>query len=382
MASIGTYIKVSLLFVSALLAGSCVDPYRPPAIADPDSYLVVDGFLTGDTGVSTIRLSRTQNLTEIGKPRMETKASVQAEGDNGNLYRFVDENDGTYTLAGGSLQFNQPYRVRIKTANGRDYLSDYVTIKQTPKIDSLSWQPQDQGVQFYVTTHDPANKTRYYRWEYEETWESYSAFISRIEYKAGRFYYRTVNTNRCWRGAKSTDILVATSAQLTQDVISQFPTLYVSATASNRLKDRYSLLVKQYALTEEAYEYWPNLKKNTEKLGTLFDPQPFQVIGNIHGVTDPNEPVIGYIGGYSVEEKRIFINQLTLPRWPVPTGYENCPPADTIPILGAPLKADNEGWEPINEIRDRSNRIVAYTMAPGNCVDCRFAGTNVKPNFW
>ncbi|WP_332369300.1 hypothetical protein [Spirosoma telluris] len=27
-----------------LLAGGCVDPYRPPEIASPASYLVVNGF--------------------------------------------------------------------------------------------------------------------------------------------------------------------------------------------------------------------------------------------------------------------------------------------------------------------------------------------------
>ncbi|WP_460673606.1 DUF4249 domain-containing protein [Larkinella ripae] len=377
---------VSLWFVVTALIGSCVDPYRPPAVSAPNTYLVVDGFLNG-AGVSTVRLSRTHNLSDGKKPPVETKASLKVEGEKGNSQTFVDKDDGSYTLAEGGLQFDQKYRLRIRTAAGREYLSDYVTIKRTPKIDSLTWRPQDGGVQFYVTTHDPDNKTKYYRWEYEETWEYYSAFYSRIKYENKKFDYRTDNINHCWSSGKSTGIFVSSSNQLTQDVINKFPLIFVSNASSNRLKIRYSLLVKQYALTDEAYEYWQNLRKNTENLGSLFDPQPFQTVGNLRGVTDPDEPVVGYLSGYSVEEKRIFVagNQLPI-TFRVPTMYEACV-EDTLPLVAtrekqSAFQAAELGSEPIDEILSLSGAVIGYRMSTAFCVDCRTAGTNVKPSFW
>ncbi|MFC5411315.1 DUF4249 domain-containing protein [Larkinella bovis] len=379
------YNWVGVLLLLVFVFDGCVDLYQPPEVSAPNTYLVVDGFLNG-AGTSTIRLSRTQNLAENRKPPVETNALVQVEAEQGGSQNFVDKGDGTYTLTDGGLQFGQNYRLRIKTANGRSYLSDYVTIKRTPKIDSLTWKPQREGVQFYVTTHDPTNSTKYYRWEYEETWEYYSAFYSQFEYLNREFVYRPENINHCWRTEKSTGISVGSSVKLTQDVINQLPLVFVSHSASNRLKVRYSLLVKQYALTNEAYEYWLNLKKNTESLGSLFDPQPFQTIGNIHGVTDPNEFVVGYLSGYSVEEKRLFVSPLELPSWRVPTGYEGCE-ADTFLLNPPPEEVGAEpmaeaGWLPIDAIISPQGIVYAYRLGPPDCVDCRLVGTNVKPSFW
>jgi hypothetical protein len=148
------YKWVGFLMIITALVGSCVDPYRPPEISAPNTYLVVDGFLNG-AGVSNIRLTRTQNLTDGKKITVETKATVKVEGEKGGSQTFVDKGDGTYTLADGGLQFGQKYRLSIKTLAGRSYQSDYVIIKKTPKIDEVSWKiVQNDGVQFYVSAHD------------------------------------------------------------------------------------------------------------------------------------------------------------------------------------------------------------------------------------
>ncbi len=38
----------------------------------------------------------------------------------------------------------------------------------------------------------------------------------------------------------------------------------------------------------DAYNFWTNLKRNTEQLGSLFDLQPFTELGNITCVNDPD----------------------------------------------------------------------------------------------
>ncbi|WP_221622263.1 DUF4249 domain-containing protein [Larkinella rosea] len=384
MVGIGNNV-IRVVLVVLFLAGSCVDPYRPPEISAPNKFLVVDGFLNG-LGISTVRLSRTQNLTENKKPPVETRAIVQVEDEKGTGHTFVDQGDGTYTLEQGRLQMGQTYRLKIQTAAGRNYASDYVTIKRTPPIDDLSWKAREDGVQFYVSTHDETNNTRYYRWEYEETWEYYSAYYSQFKYLKTQFLYREDNINHCWRTDKSNSVSVATSDKLSQDVIARFPLTFVSASASNRLKVRYSILVKQYALTAEAFDYWQNLKKNTEMLGSLFDPQPFQAAGNIHGITDPDEPVVGYLNSHSMEEKRVFIESSELPSWRIPNGYEACE-ADTYLLKPPPTEVSavamgEAGFIPIDAVLNSIGNVHGYRMASPACVDCRVVGTNVKPSFW
>ncbi|MEJ7664695.1 MAG: DUF4249 family protein [Hymenobacter sp.] len=95
--------------------------------------------------------------------------------------------------------------------------------KLTPPIDELPWAAEPSGVQIYVNTHDPTSATRYYRWEYQETWEFHSAFRSDVEYVNGQFQRRTEDISRCWRTENSTRISLTTSDKLTQDVIAKFP---------------------------------------------------------------------------------------------------------------------------------------------------------------
>ena len=97
---------------------------------------------------------------------------------------------------------------------------------------------------------------------------------------------------QCWNTNHSTDILLASSANLGQDVINKFPVITIP-NPDSRLNMKYSLLLEQYALTADAYKYWETIQKTSQQLGTLFDLQPAQLIGNIHSTSNPNEPVIG-----------------------------------------------------------------------------------------
>jgi len=158
------------------------------------------------------------------------------------------------------------------------------------------------------------------------------------------------------------------------------------------LRVRYSLLVKQYALTSEAYNYYTQLKQNTEQLGTIFDPQPSELTGNIHSLSDKNEPVIGYVTAGIVGEKRIFIDSSELPGWTAETPYGGCT-LDSLKYhrLG-PGTPGVEYFDvhdliytgyrtPIDEILGgyAAGGFMATTPA---CGDCTLRGTNKQPKFW
>ncbi len=155
--------------------------------------------------------------------------------------------------------------------------------------------------------------------------------------------------------------------------------LFIPA-SSPKLRIKYSLLVKQYAQSPEAYAYWQTLQKNTEQLGSLFDPLPSQAAGNLHCLTNPAEPVLGFLDGYSTEERRVFIDRpAELPLNAVVTGYEYCP-LDTIPKDRQPLSAflgPGGGYAAIANIGGGR-----YTATAVSCADCRAIGTTTKPAYW
>src|SRR5579863_9674789 len=206
---------------------NCRQVYNPPAIEAVNSYLVVDGFInTGPNTVTTFNINRTRNLgdsTTIGVPELNAKVSIL--DTHGTTYTLTDTaGTGVYKSSPLTLDVTGQYRIGITTADGRRYSSDAVPCKQTPPIDSIFWrQPGDFTA--YVSTHDPTNNTRYYRYDYSETWEHDANIISPWGVANGNLIVSdsTNQKTRCWTTDTSTNVLITSSAALSNDVINAFP---------------------------------------------------------------------------------------------------------------------------------------------------------------
>ena len=366
----------------ALWLGSCTDPYEPEVVSSPKSFLVVDGFINLQ-GVTTIRLSRTKNLGTAGTPPAETQAAVTIEDDAGTSHVLTEQTAGTYASPALSLAPGRQYRLRLHTAQGRQYASDLVIGKATPPIDQVTWTLGNQGVQIYLNSHDSNNNTRYYRWTYDETWEFYSAFNSYYEYVNGNIQRRKEDIYHCWASAASTSIRLGSTAKLDQDVVANFPLLLLPL-ESVKLRIKYSILISQHAQTPEEYAYWEKLQKNTESIGGLYDPLPTQLTGNVHCLDDASEPVIGYVGAATATEQRLFISNAELPFGAGETGesgYEGCSGSSfTVHPADLSFYFSNSSFLPLNTVAIGS--LLGYTGASADCTDCRRRGTNIKPSFW
>lgn len=371
--------KKSAVIFLLLCMLCCKDRYNPPVVSTNNSYLVVEGYING-SGVTTIRLSRTFKLADTAKVTVEANAQVRVESNGGASYTLVNRGAGIYELAQTNFNPAQQYRVRIVTTGNKEYMSDWVAYKATPVIDSVNWRRTGDGVQIYVNAHDDQNKTIYYRWDYDETWEYHSAYRTVLEYKNHVIVPRDPNINvfTCWQSQISSRILLGSSAKLVKDVISLSPVTAIPQ-GSWMLSVRYSIIVRQYALEEKAYQYWLNLQKNTESLGSIFDPLPSEISGNIHSTNNPTELVLGYISAGTIQNKRIFINNSDVTNWFYRDGCE---------LLFTPNNRDSleayfggGGYGPTEEAYLPSGAM-GYNYSTLGCLDCRLRGTNVRPSFW
>src|SRR6478736_8431972 len=301
--------KYYLIVLSFVLAIACKESYEPAAITIPRSYLVMDGFINSNRdSVTTITLSRTRNLTDstfASDPELNATVTIQGEG--GDSYNLRSRGNGFYSGTSMNINPASKYRLRIVTSSNIEYLSAYVPVQQSPAIDSVYWE-QNGDVNIYANTHDPQNKTRYYRWDYLETWEHHAYYETIYGLKDNLIFLvdSTNQTFKCWSTEPSHDIVLGTSIQLSQDIINKAKVGTIPQ-GSVKLGVRYSMLLKQYALTEQAFNYWQILQRNTQELGTLFDAQPSQLRGNLFCVSKPGEPAIGYVSVGTVSSKRIFI---------------------------------------------------------------------------
>ncbi|WP_210490420.1 DUF4249 domain-containing protein [Rufibacter aurantiacus] len=372
-------LKTAFYLLCLLFLAGCEEPYTPEVLESSNNLLVVSGFINSN-GPTTIQLSRTQNLSESSAPLKVTNATVAVEEENGEKFPLLETAAGTYSSSTLNLNPARKFRLYIKAA-GKEYASDYVVVQMTPAIDAVTWEAASDGLQIKVSTHDAQNSTRYYRWEYEETWEYQAFFHSVIEYVNKEFIDRTPDKmiNLCYRFNNSTSIQISNTVKLSQDVVSNFLLVKVPAN-SDKLDRKYSILVKQYAQTKESYEYWEALKKNTESLGSLFDPLPTQLTGNIQCLTTPSEPVIGFISISSVTEQRIFVTNAELPgKWRSPSPYCTF---DTV-LVGKEAEYFSSGSNvPIDRIYSNNMSLIGYAGASKPCVDCRVLGTTTKPAYW
>ena len=363
-----------LSWLTIYFVTGCIDPFSPPEVNSVEKYLVVDGFLNMSKDTSKIELRRTQNANEKMPPSPELGAKLTVEGEKGQIYQFVDKGNGLYILIPGVLDRNSKYRLNIITRAGRQYVSDYVTVSKTPPIDSVTYTLDKflNAMVIKVNTHDPSNSTRFYRWQFEDTYEYFAPYYSGLEVLGKELVSRRENINQCWKSGRSANIILGSTIKLSKDEIRDLP-INIVPVASNKLLTKYSILVKQYGLTQDAFEYWTSLAKTTQGTGSLFDPQPSQVTGNIKSKSNPKELVFGYFSAAVQQEQRIFM-QPRLGR------YEVCI-VDTLPVAC-------ESRE-IECVFSTSKLLITYwgetdvlAVSP-SCADCRIqGGTTKRPLFW
>lgn len=378
-------LKLLLGSLVVITGFECREEYVPAIVSSADSNLVVEAVLNAGAGPTSIRLSRTFKLDDTARLRGELNAVVVVEGKDNTTRLLNMTGDGIYTSSNLNLVLNTEYRLKITTANGKEYLSDYIMAKKTPPIDSLEFRQEEKGVQIYVNTHDDSNNTRYYRWDFDETWEIWSYYYSLFKYEndvvRNRLPAEDVFT--CWKYGSSNTIVLGSSAHLQSDHIFRAPVTFIpfdNNIGTEKLAVRYSILLRQYALDKRGYEFYEMMRKMTEGLGTIFDPQPSELRGNIHCTSDPRELVIGHVSVVTIEEKRFFISYSQLKDWRL---FQDCP---SFEIMNHPdsIRAAYEGGRSIySAIYFPSGGIAAYNVSAKPCVECPArGGFTTRPSYW
>jgi hypothetical protein len=388
------YTALIVAGVALLVYAGCKQPYILPASSTDVKILVVEGLINTGADSTIVHLSRTVNLTDTAKSTPELNATIQIESDGNAVYPLLEMGNGYYFAPPLNLNGTAKYRLKIITLNNKVYQSDFVQAKNAPPVDSVNYEVKSNGIEIYSATHDATNKSRYYRWDFQETWVIHAEYSSLLKalnhpkdtivYKDGADLHYT-----CWSSDASSTIVLNSSAKLSEDFIAHNPVAFVPSN-SEKLKTEYSILVRQYALTKEAFDYFQNLKLNTEQLGSIFDAQPSQLTGNVHSVSNPNEPVLGYVSAGTSTQKRLFIGNSSLPpQWDssIASPYTACG-LDSL-YFKNPKTGNNDvlllyqtGLVPVTAIFSLKRELIGYSASTPFCTDCTFRGSSIRPSYW
>lgn len=367
-------INIIFLFITLLFTG-CISQFIPQT-NESKELLIVEGLITDQPGTNSIILTKSMPLGQKSDANPVTGCVVIVSDDQGSKTEFSETSPGVYSAPsffhGVTGRF---YTLEIQTnaASGSlSYKSYPVEMQPVPPIDSIYYEKvavQEQSIstiekeacQIYLNTHDAKNLCKFYRWEYTETWQI------EIPY--------TVPNKICWLTSNSTAINVKSTSGFAENRVNKYPLDYIS-TVTDRLNQKYSILVKQFSLSEDEFAYWEKLQKMSEQVGGLYDMIPSSVPSNVYCTSYPNEMVLGYFSVSATTSKRIFIKD----NFKGLSNYYSADAciADTIHGGGSIQGLNTSVWILIDNFMP-PYRVITYSKG---CYDCTLRGTNIKPEFW
>jgi hypothetical protein len=390
-----------------LVIYTCIDPYNPK-LSGYESLLVVEGLITDERAPYEVRLSRSIQH-EDSVPKKITDADVFITDETGKIVHLENCGDGSYKT--DSAEFTgvagKTYVLHIVTIDGSEYKSDPVVMLPVPGIDKIYYEKDEEyadnqsemqeGIRIFVDAGSGSEDNQYLRWEYEETWK-----FKLVDYKRFNYINESVILpvdkvkEYCWRTVKSSVVLNGSFLPGQDDYIKKVPVCFVTSEKSDRLKIQYSILVKQYSISKEAYEFWNNLKQVNETNGTIFDKQPYPVISNITNVNNPREKVLGYFQVSAVKQERKYITRSELDELNLKWFQYECNrfvvSPDDYPSSFAPPMTWDQLYEMFLRTRDftfvepiydeTTHELAKLVFVQNYCSDCELTGFPEKPDWW
>ena len=367
----------------------------PTTTSYVEPEIVIQGrILTG--GKSVVYLTNTTPFNSNEEAPDILNAQVHIIGQNGfrsEAAEFVIEED-CYVIDTQALENNTHYAVEV-TVDGVTYQSEFQPLLVSPQIDEVTWRENENGVSIHVTTLAEKDEPRHFMWSFEEDWEIHAEVDMRGTDSIKPFYvkeqYPDLTETRnpylfCWMHDVSRNVLLHSTANLSENVIENMQ-LHEIGIENVRLSYIYSIQVKQWSLSDEAYNYYSILKRYTEEDEGLFTPVLSDYRGNITCTSHPDKRAHGYVLASNVTTKRIFIYEKDFKHMRSLYETPNCyarnwehdykPMGDMLATF--PWKSP---W--VFMARDGNPWDKDALMYTWYCVDCRqtIGATKKRPDFW
>ena len=378
--------NLQFLLVAIFLFVGCREPFEPEIENVQGGVLVVEGYLDSNGLESVLTISRTAPISGVESIIPEPGALVSLIGDSGQLFKLTELKDGKYIFQ-QDIPENQSYRLEILLRNGEKYFSDPITPIITPEILDAGFIRDEEGVEVFLNTqgNEVADD---FLWTYEETWifrpVIRTPYIYRNDTKVVELRKEEEKIDLCYKSEMNPDLLLETSSRFEDQVVFR-QTITEIPQGVERIMERYSILISQKAIDQQAVEFWETLKRNTDDIGSIFSPLPSVISGNLHLEGDDEQPVVGYVSLGVIKQTRIYINLQDVLPWSFNNPeFDDCYTSIEPIYIGTPQYFFDFGTGailPAVALMEQTT-VVAYYSSTRRCSDCTLYATRKKPDFW
>jgi hypothetical protein len=305
--------------LTGLFLYSCVRNVTVPVRTVPP-ILVVEGWITTDPPPYSINLSYSGNFTSTYQADIDsnqqfiTDARVTIEDDLGDSTSCTRSVNGTYLSSDSNFigTVGRTYTLKIYLSNGMIYLSKQEKIASVPPIDSVtlaydsSYIAEIRPTQIIVSvnTHDPPGIANYYRW-------TASGYITRKSWGVPCTFgsppcndpYSCTCSAFCEQLVNNNQINVLSDQFTDGNEITEQPVFYSPVYWFGY----HYIQIKQYSISQQAYLFWEQYLAQTNRTGSILDPLPAPLTGNIYNQADSNDIALGLFSASAAFTKKIII---------------------------------------------------------------------------
>jgi hypothetical protein len=282
-----------------------------------EPQIVVDGLITNEPGPYEVKLTYSSAYTEgtEGNNPPVSGALVILRDDTGHEEVLFEGRPGIYqTDPVFTGEIGRVYTLLINTAEGKLIESMPEEMLPVPEIDSIYYvfnpksEIQKQGHEVYVVVDDPADEKNYYRWK----WDGFYRFDMVSDMETRVCFKHEFDINR---------ISTITDRDFNGNKI-YMPVSFVEHFSN----DYYLIHIHQYSLTENAYKFWNALYEQGANVGSIFDPQPARIKGNLFYADDTEAAVHGFFGAsaHQLGYQYMNFNAGIRPEYPRSYGFKRC----------------------------------------------------------
>jgi len=411
------------VFALCVFMFSCIEEIPLETQTTFNEVLVIEGTITNELKHQTIKLSKSYRL-EAEESNLVSNATISVNDDLGNSYTFEETEPGIYISSiAFAAQTTIKYRLEV-IESGITYTSSQESFIQPTQINQLYLERDfnennEEGISIYVDTFDPTGNSKYYRYDYEETYKiiaprytplelidleadlpvSLFLFSSNLEIQdyLVELVSRQENVSICYNTVKSNTIIIENTNNFPEDRLDKYRVRFISRD-NYIMSHRYSILVKQYVQSSEANNYYNTLKNFSVSENVFSENQVGFLEGNI--TSDSNsKKVIGFFEVSPVDSKRIYFNYTDeFPDEDLPPYYTRCDD-EIYPLLYKvdPLTSEitesflvnalNTGFVyAIDNVGDNLEftpiDLYPFVLVSAACGDCTVLGSTNIPEFW
>jgi len=319
------------IYLILLLTFACIDPYEVDVEEGPQ-LLTVEGLITTKEGPHIIKLSRSATYGSAfeGLVRPVRDATVIIRDNLGNvtfLAENFDERGNYLTPEGFRAVIGRSYTLQIQLIEGETYTSLPERIESVPEIKNLEYEvvriPVEgeindrSGVQIIANIDDPADQDNFYLWRLGT-----STFILKTRPDLYTIPPSDSNPNRdpdpkdCCETCFQTETLGNSGIFIAND--DNFNGLNTRLAVGFieddgiRFIETYRADVSQISVSADAYRFLRLVQQQTEISGSVFDPPPANIRGNMISLDNPDEVVLGYFMAGAEINREVYIQGVNL----------------------------------------------------------------------